>query len=146
MNGLRDVGIDIEGDAELDRDDRRTINKMLGEQTAYVSNLFARVYGVGISDGVAELKSQQWFARSVLPFYEAGRLSGNENMLVEFGGIDGEESCDVCPKLKGQRHRLVEFHDRGFVPPYGAGLPCSAGGHCKHTLTQVSGKPRGTWV
>lgn len=145
LDGLSEGGVDV-GEDELDREDQRSIARLLAEQGGYINDFMKRVYQDGISDALAEQKAEQWFARSIEPFHAAGLLAANENMLVEFAGEDGEESCAECQLLKGQRHRLGQFYERGLVPPFGHGLSCADGGHCLHKLVQVSGRPRGNWL
>lgn len=145
LNGLADGGVDTE-DGELDSADKRTINRLLNEQAAYVGDLMKRVYSDdGVSDELAAQKAEQWFARSIMPFHTAGLAASGSNPMMEFGGKDGVESCDDCPRLKGQRHRLETWIEKGYVPPYGANLGCADGGHCLHTLFQVAGRERGGW-
>lgn len=146
VDGLSDGGVEISSPDELERDDQRMVEKMLNAQGVFVNDLMATVYSDdGITNAQADIKSQQWFSGSVLPFYQAGLQASGIDPMMEFVGDDGKESCEDCKRLKGQRHRLSDWVDRGFDPPNGDNLACHDGHLCQHRLEKVRGRERGSW-
>lgn len=145
-DGLNDGGVNIDEQAPLAREDVLNIKVLAADQSQYVTNFGARLFKEGgITDAQADLKPTQWWNGSIQPFYDQGRLSADKNAMMEFGGDDGEESCEDCQRLKGQVHRYYEWVERGYNPPYGENLACSGGKLCEHTLVKV-GKPEvGNW-
>lgn len=144
VDGMNDGGVEID-ESELEREDTRTINRLLSGQGAYVSDFMATVFDGDVSDLVAEGKPEQWFNGSIMPFYYAGLQASGDDPMMEFVGEMGKETCDDCPRLFGQRHRLSRWIEKGFNPPNGINLQCSPGLHCRHTLIRVRGRERGGW-
>lgn len=144
IDGMNDGGVEID-ESELEREDTRAINRLLSEQGAYVSDFMATVFDGDVSDLVAEGKPEQWFNGSIMPFYYAGLQASGNDPMMEFVGEMGKETCDDCPRLFGQRHRLSRWIEKGFNPPNGINLQCSPGLHCRHTLIRVRGRERGGW-
>jgi hypothetical protein len=141
---MNDGGVEITDETELEREDIRTINTMLNQQSVYVSDFMASLY----NDNPPSIlgKAAQWFNGSIMPFYYAGLKASGDNPMMEFVGTDGAKPCRECAALKGQRHRLLDWIERGFNPPDGANISCSAGHNCQHTLERVRGRARGNWV
>lgn len=144
IDGMIDGGVEID-ESELEREDTRTINRLLSDQGTYVSDFMATVFDGDVSDLVAEGKPEQWFNGSIMPFYYAGLQASGDDPMMEFIGEMGKETCDDCPRLFGQRHRLSRWIEKGFNPPNGINLQCSPGLHCRHTLQRVRGRERGSW-
>ena len=80
------------------------------------------------------------YTRTVREFYNAGKTRASKDIMVTFVGDDGEESCEECSMLKGQRHRVSWFVRRNFVPPHGIGLSCHRGRYCQHYLVNDKGE------
>lgn len=141
-DGLRDGGVDD----DPDEDETGEIDRILSEQGQYISGLAKVLYKEdGVTDAEADIKGTLWVNRSVMPFYNAGLLSSAANQLMEFGGDDGDESCRTCTAVKGERHRLKDWHKHKLVPhDYPDSFECGSW-QCKHRLFAAKGKPRGNY-
>lgn len=145
VDGMNDGGVEI-NESELESADRRAINRLLSGQAGYISDFMATVFSEnGVSDALASGKATQWFNGSVMPFYYEGLQQSGDDPMMEFVGEDGHETCNDCPRLKGQRHRFSKWVEKGLNPPNGVNLECSPGKHCKHYLERVRGRARGSW-
>lgn len=82
------------------------------------------------------------YTNTLKEIYNAARMRATTDQMVTFAGDDGVQSCDTCQKLQGQRHKLSWFIARNYIPPFGSGLDCAKGGHCKHGLMDE----KGNWV
>lgn len=83
------------------------------------------------------------YTRTLREIYNAARLRAVmavKDIMVTFGGTDGEKPCKTCQKLKGQRHKISWFVKRNYIPPHGSGLECHAGRYCQHVLIDDNGK------
>lgn len=142
-DGLIDGGLD---DGVLDDDDQATLNQLLAEQSAYVTAIGDRLFREdGRFEAQDSAKPLLWWNKSVVPLYQAGRLSADKNGLYEFAGEDGAESCATCQRLKGQRHRLKDWARHNLIPPGEAPDFECGGWQCKHQLIKVTGQARGTF-
>lgn len=80
------------------------------------------------------------YTNTLREIYNAAYARASADVMVTFDGDDGAESCETCQQLKGQRHRLSWFVKRNYLPPFGTGLQCHPGGHCKHYLRKDNGE------
>jgi len=80
------------------------------------------------------------YTNTLREIYNAAYARASKDIMVTFGGDDGAESCPDCMKYKGQRHKLSWFVRRNAIPPFGTGLQCHPGGHCKHGLFNDMGE------
>lgn len=141
LDGLIDGGVEAET-AALDADDQAAINRLLAEQGEYVSGLGERLFSPqGIPDGEAEHKAEAWFNKSVMPFYNAGRLSADQNGLYVWHLGATEQHCVTCAAAHGQAHRLKSWLGRGLFPQSDL-LECR-GFLCDCKLLRSAGRPRG---
>ena len=133
-------------DGVLSEADEDRVAELYSAASSYVTKLGGELYkGDGISDGVADNKASAWWNRSMQIFYDEGLLSADRNGMYEFAGSDGEESCDTCTRLKGQRHRLKDWARKGLRPKVdGDNFDCG-GFLCEHKLVKVQAKARGKW-
>ena len=138
-DGLIDGGIE---DGEMDDEDRGRLNVLLADQSQYVSAFGSRLYSSGISDDQAVNKPAQWWNRSIMPIYQAARLSADANSLHEWLLGKTEEHCKTCLAASGQIHRLKDWHRRGVVPN-GDLLICGDGGLCDCKIQKTRGRARG---
>jgi hypothetical protein len=143
VDGLTDGGVDS---TEMDDEDRRTVARLKAEQSAYVTGLLTAIYRDGkVTADEAEVKPELWFNKSLMPAFNAGLESAAANVLMEFGGDDGDESCPDCQTLKGQIHRYKAWKGRNLVPPTDA-TQCK-GFRCNHRLIPAPGqKAQGNWI
>ena len=82
------------------------------------------------------------YTNTLKEVYNNAHLRAIADEMVTFAGDDGVNSCDTCQMLQGKRHKISWFVARNYVPPFGSGLDCSKGGHCKHGLKN----DKGNWV
>lgn len=80
------------------------------------------------------------YTNTLREIYNAAKMRGSKDIMVTFDGDDGEESCETCQMLKGQRHRVSWFVKRNYVPPFGTGLVCHPGRRCQHGLVNDDGE------
>lgn len=137
--GLREGGVD----EPPDDDDRATVRGWLDEQVGHVNDFAA---WLASEPRNSEAKRRELADRVAL-WVEAleqlgnlGRASAKDNLMVEFVGDDGDESCDECREYKGQRHRVKWWVSRGLVPGKIGNENFSCGGYrCKHFLADKDG-------
>lgn len=146
LDGLTDGGID---DPEFSDEDKDNIAKLLSDQSKFITGIADTLFkGNGVGDAAAEMKPSMWYRGSIEPFYNAALLSADKDSLYEFTGTDGDNSCETCQTLQGQRHRLGQWYKKELVPGL-AGHPHNydcKGWQCAHRLVKVSGKARGNWL
>ena len=95
----------------------------------------------GVSDPQAENKPATWFNKSIMPLYQAGRLSADRNGLYEWLLGRTEEHCRSCLAAVGQRHRLKDWYRVGAIPQ--ADLLECKGFNCDCKFQKASGRARG---
>lgn len=142
-DGITDGGGDV---AEIDADDRNILANLKGQQSGYVSDLLTAIYKEDkVTIDQAALKPDMWFNKSLMPAYNAGLESAARNMLMEFSGDDGLESCPDCQVLKGQIHSYKAWKNRELVPP--TDKTACKGYQCNHRLVPAPGKrAQGNWL
>ena len=142
-DGLHDGGVTIGETESLDDEDQANVNEHLAQQGQYVTDFGAALFREnGISDAQAEGKPVQWWSRSIMPAYEAGRFSADRSGMYEWVLGRTEEHCSSCLTANGQRHRLRDWHRAGIIPR-GDLLICGAGGFCDCNLVKTTEKARG---
>lgn len=139
-DGLVDGGYDP-GDEPLGEDDQAELDRLLAEQSQYVTQFGEALFADGVSDPQATGKPAMWFNKSVLPLYQAGRLSADKNGLHEWLLGRTEEHCQSCLAAVGQRHRLKDWY-KAAVIPQGDQLGCK-GFLCDCKLQRVTGRAKG---
>ena len=141
QNGLRAGGV---SDGVLSETDRAEYLRILAQQSAFVTP-FATNVGT-LSAAEAATRAQAWYARSVTPFWDAGRLSADRSGNYKFIGSDGYESCSTCQRLKFQVHRMDEWTAHHLRPKTdGENFDCH-GDFCEHFLTRTSDPAQGNWL
>lgn len=141
LDGLADGGLDP--DDPLTADDTATINRLSAEQSEYVTALGDKLFSdQGVTDGQAEHKPEMWFNKSLMPFYNAGRLSADQNGMYGWAMGDTEDHCASCLTADGQKHRLKEWFESGVVPQSDQ-LECH-GFECKCQLYRTKGRASGS--
>jgi hypothetical protein len=55
------------------------------------------------------------YAKTLDGVYNQGKMRGNKNLMLTFGGEDGNESCTTCQKLKGKRHSVRWWISHGLT-------------------------------
>lgn len=117
--------------------EQEQIQGFLVDQIDYIDSLAASVSDGTIGAAAVNDRAAMWVTKSLQTMYYAGLASANPDIMMEFGGSDGEESCDTCQRLKGQRHTLAEWQDAHLVPGVmdSTDQYICGGFKCKHTLT-----------
>lgn len=117
VDGLIDGGLADADAGSLDDTDQAELNRLLADQGQYVTALGAVLFKAdGVSDAQADLKPGMWFNKSIMPAYEAGRLSADKNGYYEWLLGATEEHCETCVAAAGQIHRLRDWHRSGVIP------------------------------
>lgn len=139
-DGLAMGGVEM---ADASDDDLAAIASIARDQSQYVTAFLNKVYSEdGISADLAGLKSEQWWNKSISPFYNAGMMSSDRNGMYEWE-YGATEHCDDCQRLNGQRHRLRDWMREGWIPK-SSKLQCK-GYNCKCQWIKSSGRARGNY-
>lgn len=126
-------------------DDLAAISKMAAEQSTYITNYFDAIYKDDVQyDG--ESRAPLWWNKSIAPAYNEALLAADRDMMLEFAGEDGVESCSTCVALKGQRHRASEWAQKELRPGQDTDNYECGGWRCEHRLIRAKGKSSGNWV
>lgn len=143
LGGLTDGGVIVNEIDEITTEEAAIFKSILSKQLAFVQSLTKLVFDKGLSSAQVALKPRQWYAKTVLPIYDAALVSAARNQMVEIIGPIDENSCESCKALVGQRHRRKAIMRAGLMPPYGSRIICSDGGLCKHRVISVNSRARG---
>jgi len=112
-DGLEYGGVDVD---DADSNDERTIQRLLAEQSPYVSKFTNEIVnGDGITDPQAKQKAIMWFNKSIDPFYQAGLMSADANGMYTWR-LGNTDHCSTCSSMAGQRHRLKYYLNSGIYP------------------------------
>lgn len=138
-DGLTDGGMTEPG---FDDDDVATINRLVAEQSQYVTALGEVLFkGDGISPAQEEARPAMWYRKSIEPFYKAGVGSADRNGLYEWVLGRTEEHCKDCLRLNGQKHRMKDWLRRNLIPQSDR-LACG-GWLCDCKLKKTNGRATG---
>lgn len=72
------------------------------------------------------------YTKTLSAIYAQGKMMASKNKVLEFGGEDGEESCEECKGLKGKRMRISTILARGLIPSPGNPNFTCQGYKCEH--------------
>lgn len=141
-DGLEDGGV-ME---EPDESEQESIADLIAESRGYVTELGAALFKEDkVTPAMADQKAGMWWRKTVMPAYYDGFESAARNQMMEFVGDDGDESCDDCRRLKGQRHRLKDWKRKRVRPQVDTENYDCGGWECKHTIVPVQGSAYGKW-
>lgn len=117
-DGLTDGGAPYGENEPLDPDDRAVVNAHIAAHSKYVTELGRVLFRTdnGVSDAQAALKPVLWFNKSIMPLYQAGKLSAARNMPHLWLHNPLKKNCLTCVTASGQIHRLKHWHKRGIIP------------------------------
>lgn len=139
-DGLAMGGVEM---ADASNEDLAAIASLARDQSTYVTNFLSTVYSEdGLPTGLVGSKPELWWNKSISPFYTAGLMSGDRNGMYEWSYGDTEH-CDDCQRLNGQRHRMREWLNSGWIPK-SSKLACK-GYRCKCEFNKSSGRARGNY-
>lgn len=127
----------------LEPDEERAYAKWLTEQSVYVT-----AFGETLTSGSqyeAEDRASMWANKSLMAMYSEGFTSAASNAMLEFAGDDGDESCDTCQRLKGQRHRSKDWKRKRLRPQVDTDNYDCGGFRCNHTLIRTTERAKGRW-
>lgn len=133
-DGLEEGGVE---DGMSD-DDRSVFNSLIAEQSSYVTDFADRLFDG--SQATPEARSSAWFSKSVYPFYLAGLQSADTDGLYEWVYGDTEHCAD-CQRLNGQKHRMSDWMESGWLPK-SSELECH-GDNCSCELVKTTGRQSG---
>lgn len=131
------------GDAnDPDPDDQAWVNAKQESEFGFCDQLFQQLKELKSAEGItgAEMEAEaarraDGYAKTLDGVYSEGKLRGSKDVMAQFGGTDGAESCPECQKYKGQKHKLSWWLRRGLIPgqPGNAAFTCR-GYNCNHFL------------
>lgn len=123
--GFSDGGGQI---SQMSPEDRQWILDRMQIELSYVDSLFASLRALrkelegasGPEMVAAVLKHAYGYAKSLDAVYSEGKArGGDDDLMLTLLGPDGMESCATCQRLKGQRHPLKWWRERGLIPTQG---------------------------
>lgn len=137
--GYEDGGSEL----PLDEDVQEFLTDAQNREVGYVADLFTslkeiRDGGEFNAEAEAEIRAAGYVS-TLIGVYNTAVLYGGKNKSLTFEGDDGENSCESCTELKGQRHKAKWWIENNYIPPTGSGLDCSGGGKCLHYLVDDDG-------
>lgn len=130
------------GREDVARADDDWLTAKMNAEYGHVDMLFNQLLSLrkdeetGPADYQAEAaRRAEGYTKTLDGVYNEGRLRGGKDVMAEFGGDDGEESCPECQKYKGVRHKLSWWIKRNLIPgqPGNASYTCH-GYNCRHYL------------
>lgn len=136
-DGLNDSGVATD---ELSAEDRNALAVWLADQSGYVNDLGKRLYA-GADNRDPDYTAGLWGAKSLREAYQLGVLSADRNGMYEWVLGATEQHCKDCLRLNGQRHRLKDWHERGWLPGV-FDLECK-GFNCDCKLQRTTEQARG---
>lgn len=140
-DGLKAGGIDD----PIDEDGQAWVMGWLADQSDYVTRFANELFKQGLTPDEVSNRAEMWANKSLEGPYNAGLTSADKNGLYEFVGDDGAESCKTCQRLRGQRHRLKDWHKKKLIPRRDTKSFECGGWRCMHRLQRVTGKAQGDW-
>lgn len=107
---------------EKERDDDAWLTAKMNAEIGYIDQLFQQLKELKdeakedptVLDGEAQRRAEG-YARTLDGVYSEGKVRGGKNVMLTFGGEDGDENCNTCKKLKGKRHRAKWWVKRGLT-------------------------------
>jgi hypothetical protein len=130
IDGLKTGGVNDNPDAE----DEAIIQDWLLDQIDYIDGLATEIYSRGLAQPMIKVRAAMWVNKSLRAMFYSGLGSAQKKKMMMFDGIDGDESCPTCQRLKGQRHRMRDWTRKGLVPGVDTENFDCGGWQCKHRL------------
>lgn len=128
--------------SDIDPDAQAWLAAKINSEIGFVDLLFQQAKQLKsdpettVADYQAEAERRaEGYAKTLDGVYNEAKLRGSRDVLAEFGGEDGAESCPECQKYQGQRHKLSWWIKRGLIPgqPGNGNYSCH-GYSCQHFL------------
>lgn len=141
------AGYTVNGEQPIEPDDDAWLTARITAEVGHVDLLFQNLKvvkdePVAPSIYVEEAnKRADGYAQTLDAVFAEGRLRGARNVMLTLDGVDGQESCRDCQRLKGQRHRAKWWAEKGLIPgqPGNENYECR-GYHCQHRLYTDGGE------
>ena len=132
--------------SEMRSGDSAWLNNKQTTEMGFIDQLFERLKEMKkegpADDSLSEVDDRaESYADTLDGVYAEGKLRGAGNVMLTFGGDDGEESCPECRKWKGKRHAASFWIIRGLIPgqPGNQNFSCR-GYNCRHYLYDDKGE------
>jgi hypothetical protein len=128
--GYEDAG----GELPMDDDTLAWLGDAQSAELGHIDDLFSRLKAEwdGIDPISEAFARADGYAATLDSIYGQAKLRGSENVLLEFGGEDGDESCETCQDLKGKKALKQYILDNNLIPsPGNEAFECK-GYHCAH--------------
>lgn len=125
----------VEGGSELPLDDETLtwLNGQVSQEIDFANDLFARLRDEFEGDADTEATARaEGYCRTLDSLYGEAKMRGSKNIVLEFTGDDGKESCPECTAMKGKRHRVKYIIENNLIPRPGNDVYSCAGYHCEH--------------
>jgi hypothetical protein len=132
------------GGEETEDDDETWLTARVREELDYIDGVFAwlreqRDNETATEDAITA-RVEKWLG-GVNSAYTEGKLRGAKNVMLTFGGEDGEESCKECQKYKGQRHSARWWLAHDLIRRNGnENFSCGRWEDCHHDLYTDKGE------
>jgi hypothetical protein len=127
-------------------EDQSWLNGRVEQEILYANELFQaarELRASGQSDQYepfAAVHADNYTA-TLQSIYAEGKLRGDRNKMLTFGGPDGQETCGTCQGLKGVRQPASWWISQNLIPgPVNANYDCG-GWRCQHQLFDDQGNP-----
>ena len=142
-SGYEDGGGSVK---EMRTDDNAWLASKQQTELGFIDQLFDRLREMKKEepdeDNTSEVDDRsESYTATLDGVYAEGKLRGSGNVMLTFGGDDGEESCPTCKKWKGKRHAASFWIIRGLIPgqPGNVNFACR-GYNCQHILFDDKGE------
>jgi len=128
--GYEDAG----GELPMDDDTLAWLGDAQNAELGHIDDLFSRLREEwdGIDPINEAFARADGYAATLDSIYGIAKLRGSDNVLLEFVGEDGAESCPECQDLKGKKALKQYILDNNLIPAPGNEAFTCKGYHCEH--------------
>jgi len=128
--GYQDSG----GELPMDEDTLAWLGDAQSEELGHIDDLFSRLKEEwdGLDSIDEAFARADGYAATLDSIYGQAKLRGSDNVLLEFGGEDGDESCPECQDLKGKKALKKYILDNNLIPAPGNDAFTCQGYNCHH--------------
>lgn len=127
-------------------EDQSWLNSRVEQEIIYADELFTAAKALRDSGQTDQFETFALihagnYANTLQSVYAEGKLRGDRNKMLTFGGPDGDESCGTCQSLKGVRQPASWWISQNLIPgPVNPNYDCG-GWRCQHQLFDDQGRP-----
>jgi hypothetical protein len=128
--GYEDAG----GELPMDSETLAWLGDAQSSELENIDNLFSRLKQEwdGLDPINEAFARADGYVATVDAIFAQAKLRGSENILLEFGGEDGDESCPECQDLKGTKALKQYILDNNLIPAPGNDAFTCKGYNCLH--------------